>query len=264
MLTAYFDESYNHRTEKNPDDPLIYTVACWLSTAQKWLLFVKKWRFVLNKAGIEHFHMTDFEARKREFETWSDSKRISVLRELHQVINDHVIFGCSSSLNCGDYDELIGSTPILQRYFGRDYYEFNVRVCIKDLNDWCDQRNDHDSILYVFANLQKQSSMLTSLFRDMTSSDALKKQYRTTGQWTQGSMREVVQLQAADIVAYELNKRAVNSAGKGPKFIRKSLENLHLSKIWRPRYFDRDELSKWTISAFTGLRPNSTASRYKL
>ncbi len=106
MLTAYFDESYNHRTEKYPNEPLVYTVGCWLSTAQKWLLFEKKWRLALKKAGVEFFHMTDFEARRGEYGFWSNSKRISVLKELHRIIDKHTIFGCSSSVNCADYNEL--------------------------------------------------------------------------------------------------------------------------------------------------------------
>lgn len=42
-------------------------------------------------------------------------------------------------------------------------------------------------------------------------------------------MKEVVQLQAADVIAYELNKRAVNSVTGGRQFVRKSLDNLRLS-----------------------------------
>jgi hypothetical protein len=63
--------------------------------------------------------------------------------------------------------------------------------------------------------------------------------------WSKGLMREVSQLQAADIAAYELNKRAVNHISFKPQFIRKSLNNLatglYGSRL-APLYFGKPEL----------------------
>jgi hypothetical protein len=262
LLTAYFDESYNHRTEKYPDEPLVYTVGCWLSTAQKWLLFGKKWQLALRKAGIEFFHMTDFEARRGIYEFWSNSKRIRVLKELHSIIDKYTIFGFASSVNCTDYDELIAPTRRYAEYFGRNYYEFDARVCMlkmKDwLEDWCNQTGYDGTVNYVFADLAKQGSGLDRMFKEVLDNPELKKRFGASGTWTKGLMREVVQLQAADVVVYELNKRMVDEikAGKnGKRHIRKSLDNMHLSKKFAPLYFNRDEMTKWIVSCFTRPRP---------
>lgn len=258
MLTVYFDEAYNHHTEKNPDDPLVYTVGCWLSTSQRWLLFGKKWRFALKLAGIEFFHMTEFESRRGAYESWSNSKRIRILKDLHRIIDKHTIWGCSSSVNRADYDDLIATTPDFANYFGKNEYDFNVRVCMHKLKDWYAQQGYDGTVQYVFADLAKQGGALNRIFQEILRSPELKKRFRVDGMWTKGLMREVVQLQAADVVTYEINKRVVNelkAGNTGQRHIRKSLENMHLSRKFAPLYFNRDEMNKWIVKSFTGLKP---------
>lgn len=256
VLTAYFDESYNHRTEKNPDEPLVYTVACWLSTAQKWLLFGKKWRFALSKYGLEFFHMTDYEARRGEYGFWPESKRIGALKEFHCIMDKHTIFGCSPSVICADYDALIEPVPRYADYFGRTYYDFDVRVCMHKLKDWCNAHGYGGTVQYVFAGMAKQGSALDRMFREVLKEPEIKSRFRASGTWTKGLMREVVQLQAADIVAYEINKRVVNELNArktGERKIRKSLDNMHLTRKFEPLYFDAAEITRWINKSFGGV-----------
>src|SRR5688572_5630788 len=84
MLTVYLDESYNQRTVKNPDDPLAYTVGCWVSTVGQWKKFNKKWRAAMHSAGLEWFHMSEYESRLHEYDSWSELKRVQVLKKLHR------------------------------------------------------------------------------------------------------------------------------------------------------------------------------------
>jgi hypothetical protein len=70
-----------------------------------------------------------------------------------------------------------------------------------------------------------------------------RRQYRLNGTWTKGFPWDVVQLQAADIIAYEINKRAVNEYSEGVKFTRKSLHNLNLDyEKFEPIYWGKEEL----------------------
>ena len=50
-------------------------------------------------------------------------------------------------------------------------------------------------------------------------------------------MKEVPQLQAADIIAYEFNKRAVNEISPDENYIRKSLDNLDFEGNCTPLYY---------------------------
>jgi hypothetical protein len=78
-----------------------------------------------------------------------------------------------------------------------------------------------------------------------------KKRYRGSDVWTKGIMKEDVQLQAADVIAYELNKRAVNTVSGGLQFVRRSLDNLRLSKNFSKEYFDRDSFMRQINQDFT-------------
>jgi hypothetical protein len=246
VLTAYFDESYNHRTDQDPDDPLVYTVGCWISTFDQWKKYDKKWRTELATAGVEWFHMSKYETRRDEYKDWSQLKRIGVLKRLHRIIKDHAMQGVSISVNCADFDHVIKTTN-WKRTFGKTCYGFGVRMAMKFIAEWADDQAIHDPIHYLFAELKGQGGELDEIFRRSLKDPAVKKWLRLTGMWTKGSMPDVRQLQAADIVAYEVNKRAVNEIGTKPKFVRHSLENLSAG-IYETRlaalYFGREELLK--------------------
>jgi len=135
----------------------------------------------------------------------------------------------------------------LRRIYGKTYYGFNVRMIMKHLAEWADKENIPGPIHYVFAELTGQGNELDRVFRRVLKTPASKKFLRLTGMWSKGLMRDVSQLQAADIVAYELNKRVVNHVGTSPKFVRQSLDNLAAGLYGArlaPLYFGGKELIK--------------------
>jgi hypothetical protein len=129
--------------------------------------------------------------------------------------------------------------------------------------DWCKRNGLNEPIHYVFSNVSKQAGVLDPIFEKMLSSTDLKSRYRLSGMWTKGLMREVVQLQAADIIAYEGNKRAANHLGPGTKVFRKSLLNLRLTDELKfdPMFFGRDELIDWINDSKDMLETPSPSSR---
>jgi hypothetical protein len=244
VLTVYFDESYNQHTPKNSKDPLVYTVGCWISTFDQWKKFNKKWRTELDAAKIDWFHMSEYESRLNEYESWSNFKRIGVLKRLHRIISDHAIYGVTVAVNRADFEEVIKGTA-WSRTFGKTPYGFDVRIALRFIAEWADENNIHDPIHYVFAELKGQGNELDEIFRSCLKDPTVKKWMRMTGMWTKGLMKDVTQLQAADIVAYELNKRCVNEINGDKRFIRQSLENLahgRYEKRLAPVYFGRKEL----------------------
>src|SRR4051812_16569497 len=169
MLEAYFDESYNHRTREKPNEPLVGTIACWISTAELWKKFSKRWRKALAEFGIDSFHMKDYEARQRGFQDWDNVERIERLRYLHRIMRDQTIYGCSISINIGDFEKKVLSETEFATYFGRSWYAYGVRGCIKQLAVWCDQSSysSAGSIRYIFGEYTKQAGELDRLFEEM-------------------------------------------------------------------------------------------------
>lgn len=240
MLTAYFDESYNQLSEKRPNDPLLFTVGCCLSTVEEWRKLGVRWKSELKrKPRIPFFHMTDYESRHRYFSDWSNVMRVKRLQRFHQIMKDHIKYHFSGTVNRADIDTIFskrkGKQPLL------DYYFFGTVVCMDAISTWCEKNQYDKPIHYVFAHLDKQGSYFDEWFAHCLNTPELRKRYRLASMWARGIMKDVPQLQAADILAYEMNKRAVNEFGEGKNFVRKSLDNLNFENC-DSLYYGIDEI----------------------
>jgi hypothetical protein len=241
MLTAYLDESYNHSDK--PTVPLVYTVAAYISTRERWSRFGKQWKSALRSKGLDHFHMSKFENRIGAYADWDNAERHGFLRRLKQIIKANTLYGASLSVNCADYDDLIQGE--VRTEWGKTYYGFCVRLLLKHLGEWAEEQNHPGSIHYVFAELAKQGGELDRIFTRCLKDPEVRQRYKLNGMWTKGLMREIVQLQAADVMAYELNKRAVNQFGVGLKTVRKSLDIFQYDRDrFAPLYISRKEILK--------------------
>jgi hypothetical protein len=254
VLHAYFDESYNHRTERNPYDPLLYTVACWLAPVSQWKKFEKQWGSALRSVALEDFHMKEYEGRRGDYEGWPNIRRVNFLKRLHRIIKDHVIFGCSYTLDRSAFDALVDEN--WKSAFGtKSCYGFAVFSCLDELSRWCDRNGYEDEkIHHVFAHMQKQGSDLDAIFNALLKEPALKQSVKLTGMWSKGLAKDVPQLQAADILAYEINKQAINTFGTGTREIRKSLQNLHLYSRgkFHAGYYGREQLAQMMVDLKRG------------
>jgi hypothetical protein len=238
MLTAYLDESYNQPTAKDPNPPLVYTVGCWLSTVEKWSKFGKQWKAELRAKGLDDFHMNRFESRIGEYADWSENERHGFFRRLKRIIKENTVYGVSVSVNCKDYDSL--TTPALKRQWGKTYYGFDVRIIMLFLRQWADDNGYDGKIHYVFAQLPKQGGELDRIFTVFLKNQKL---FHVSQSWTKSLMKDEVRLQAADVIAYEVNKRCVNHTIGTNQFVRKSLDIFQLDRNrFAPLYFGKPQL----------------------
>lgn len=248
MLTAYFDESYSHKTRTNPNQPLIYTVAGWISSVEGWRQLRKEWMKVLRQAQITDFHMKEYESRLSIYEDWIENKRIKVLKRLHGLIKQHAFFGVNASVNVTAFDEIM--TPDAKKHIGRTPYGFDVRLCLRQVGFWADRNSVTEPIHYVFAHNKGQGGELDWIFETCLNDPEVKDWFRLNGRWAKGFANEEPPLQAADIFAYEVNKHVVNFVALNRRPTRKSFLNLYYGqKFSDPMYFGRKELKEW-VSKF--------------
>jgi hypothetical protein len=57
MVTAYFDESYNHPKDGSTE-PAIYTVACYFGLRENWDAFRGEWNVALREKGLETYRLS--------------------------------------------------------------------------------------------------------------------------------------------------------------------------------------------------------------
>lgn len=233
MLTLYLDESYSH-----PPAPLIYTVAGYIATINEWRKFQKEWRRELERAGIDFFHMAKYEARKKEYEGWSNEKRVEVLKRLHRTIHRRALMGFASSVVVADYDEVMN--PNIRLGYGEPH-EFAVVSCMKHIREWSNQQGYYEPIAYVLESGSDRQRVVNAVFTHLD--EEQQREYRI-GSWTFADKRDLNPLQAADILAYEMTKEMCRRLDKGcDRPVRRSMLNLAKGHAdARLFYLDREQL----------------------
>lgn len=216
MITAYFDESYSH-----PPVPVVYTIAGYVSTTERWQEFQRQWKSVLDRENLPPFLMKDFDnPYSKNFGNWEMERKISFLQELHKIIKDTYIRSFSTSVIQEDYDALSVEG---QFGFGKPHPMAAIN-CLKYIVQWADKENLQEPILYVFEKGSKDDKFLTYLFNEsLTEEIQLRYRIEKLGFDT----KNLSPLQAADILAYETRKETARCYFTSDKNIRNSIKNLH-------------------------------------
>lgn len=246
MLKVYFDESYNHRTAKEPNAPLVYTVAGYLADDELWSAFEQEWSQALMSVGLPFFHMADYESRLNHYEQWPNEQRVEFLQTLHAIINRHVLKGISTSVLLSDYESLTDE----QRYAFGEPHIYALVNCMKTIARLCDEFDHHEPIDYFFEN-GVFDGRVREFFSTFRRDEIIG--YRL------GSIdfpsKDCMPLQAADILAYEMTKEMVRSHHANNKRpIRKSIRNLAVQGIDEWFYVEREHfIQSLTIAKELGL-----------
>lgn len=89
LYTAYLDDSGTHR------DSQVVAVAGFVTDVVAWERFSEEWGDALDQAGIESFHMADFENRQGPFKEWAEDERRENLNRFLTIIKKHTVDGSS-------------------------------------------------------------------------------------------------------------------------------------------------------------------------
>ena len=254
MLTAYFDESYNHPKEGSTD-PAIYTVACYFGLQENWDEFRKEWTIALKDNGLEHcgFHMNKFEWARNEainkrddsntnpYRGWKPEEFDAFLDRLHGIIGAKAPSGLprigplATELIKADFDE-VRPDDLRDDPECRSYYLQCVTNIMHGIARWSNRNQYNEPIHYVFARLKGEAGNLADWFDYCWKHPNIRAHYRL-GRGRSRVTHDIYQastepaLQAADIAAYEMNKAtltwiAKNYADMPLSGLRKSLNSL--------------------------------------
>jgi len=236
MFAIYFDESGTHDKSK------AVVVAGYIATVDQWAEFEREWWDMLKAENISMFHRTDLECFLNEFSEqngWNPTRRERMVKRAQGIIKRRVNAGVSSGVIKRTYDEII--TGEARQHYGRHYYTFAVSDCLKQVAEWVKDYRRAELIQYVFECGAEGQAEVNEAFREIYEDTDLRERYHLEG-WSFADKRNVVQLQAADLLAYESFKHMDNRIVGGVKRdMRKSLYDLlrqsggtpHYSNYWR-------------------------------
>jgi hypothetical protein len=196
MAWVYHDES----GEYDAKGKLInLTMGCCVSTAEKWRHLEEEWRTVLSDHGVALFHMSDFEAWRPPY----DFKRADGERdyEKHNKILNFLL-----DLVIENVEGIHGyaSTSILREGDNahREYFEDCVIGAVKDavLETW---RHYEEPLNLVF---DRQNHFPESGVKKYVTFYDFGEASDRVGSFAIGKSHEIVALQAADLIAFEMSK----------------------------------------------------------
>jgi hypothetical protein len=188
MLWAYFDESGEHEPETGRLKQL--TIGGWIASGEEWTRFSKEWRSVLERAGISAFHMRDFAHSKGDFRDWTEEKRRAVLNQLLETIARNVMVGL------GFTSRVVDAEPSMQF---PNAYESALVSCLLHVAGLSARSERKVSV--VFARHEEFRGARIQRFFDIVNFGGAQ-----LATFAVSDPRNVEPLQAADIVAYELQR----------------------------------------------------------
>ena len=194
MLKAYLDESGVH------DDSPVVTVAAYLARPRDWQNWTKRWKVA--KRPIKVFHATDAQNLRNEFKGWRGEDRDELVKRVLPVIADAGFPGIVVGINMVEFRNTMQGRDDLSGVFGTPYgacFQWLVQSIIylqdrtgnkeriafvHETNDYKNEANEGFDYIKRFRNPQGTNIGLRF-----------------------GSKADYPPLQAADILAYEGNKR---------------------------------------------------------
>jgi hypothetical protein len=238
MLTCYLDEA------GGPQDGFI-AVCGWVSTAASWEQFEIDWRlFLASKPyDVPYFHMKEFAQSTGPFKKWkdNDTKRRLFLSEAAEIVK--VCARAGAGILCNVHYRIFDRAD--KRYMIREAlpspYAAAGRACVAQVDKWVKQNKPDNPVEFIFEDGgPDKQGLAKALNTSIKYADPIFRPSRNIKDKKGNERNGIVQLQAADFLAYEIRKHRREIALKTGRDTRKSLYALLGSETILMRIF-RDE-----------------------
>ena len=204
VLKASFDDSGD---EKDPQEK-VCSLAGYVATVEQWHYFEEHWKKALKDHDVKYLHMKEFAPSLKHFAKYKNDEkgRIELLKSLIKVMQDAQLEGIGS----------IVKIPDIKYYNDRHHYDiisysFNLHVCMDIMSKrWPDTTIEMvlDRTNKIGPNINKaieycKSEEYYGEYNDNIMPIPLAKDL---------NFKKVIPIQAADLLAWEIHKDAVNNS----------------------------------------------------
>lgn len=200
MFSAYFDDSGTHPKSR------VAAVAGYISNVGQWDIFNKEWAACLKKFKVDEMHRADLESLKGEFmeaKGWNPNRRKAFLQKIHPIIKNRTKVAIGSAVIRETFEEIVPAR--IKQLFG-GVYGWCAHECIVLARRWADkcQRGHVPPIEWVFESGTTGYGQVDKMLSELYSSRNQRLDWRIKG-WSFQD-KDVLPLQAADVIAYEVFK----------------------------------------------------------
>ena len=218
VLKVYLDESGTH--EGSP----VITVGAYIARPKQWEAFTKAWRRAIRP--IEVYHAADAANCHGEFEGWTSGAVAKLAARALPLIPKHTNFAMAAGINLRDYEAALKGKAHLRRFLGEPY-----GACLQ----WT-----LSAILRTKAVEGNREQIAFFHEENDYAAEAIQAFQYVTETWSGsdrvsfafGSKKKYVPLQAADIYAYETNKRLRNPTTPNRRALEALVPDKRRASLW--------------------------------
>lgn len=213
MMTCYFDESIEQWTD-DEGKPHRFTFVCgYVASVEQWEGFGAEWRQYLDSYEVADFHLTDYCHSAGEFKKWKDKEfdptRAKFMKDASALVCKFARYGFVAGISDSVFQH-VNERYMIEESFG-DPYGLVGRECADLARSRRSKFYSKESNLeYVFEDggpdkhgLIRAMKKLKPAFPDPIFKPG--KNWKPSPKYPDGR-KAVVQLQAADYLAYEVRK----------------------------------------------------------
>jgi hypothetical protein len=230
------DESGTH------DGSPVVAVGAYMATPAQWRHWTADWNKA--KRPIDVFHSVDSANLRNEFEGWSEVDRDAFVARLLPVLPRYRLRGQVVGINLNDYEDAMRGRDDLRRLLGTPYtacFHWSVAEILLS-----EPKNRRIAFFHETNNFRGEAlESFASIQRDH------KATHRTS--LTFGTKQQFTPLQAADVLAFEGNKRLRGPLERTPRRAWIALDNANGEARCSIKYFNRENL-EWMVERLENIR----------
>jgi len=236
VIRVYLDESGIH--EGSP----VVTVAAYLARPKDWMRFTSEWKRAIKPAKC--YHATDAAACQGEFKGWTPDQVIELPKRALPIIPRYTEMGVAIGIQMQDFEVALKGRPTLRKQLGSPYGACLHWVMATILKHKAENDNREQIAFFHETNHYRGEALETFAHMEEI--------YNPQGArmtFAFGSKEKYVPLQAADILAFEANKRVRRSDTPN----RRALDALapHSGRL-EVKVYDRRNLP-WLVERLEGV-----------
>ena len=210
MFKCFADDSGSHGTDE------VFVLAGYAAKLEHWSDFTDAWDAELNNPThpkLEYFKMCAANSRRKQFWGWDEGARDAVLARLASIIKDHVTFGVRATIWWKDY------RFVQQQYVGYELHPYVLLLnhVMAGAAHHVSKMDTSEKIEFVFDDQGRIGDDTVAMYRISYANLPSELSRHVLGLPTHKSDKEILPLQAADMIAWQSNRFCNDNATQGQK-----------------------------------------------
>jgi hypothetical protein len=226
QLRVFLDETGIHQ------DAPVTAIAAYFAHPKRWEKFERRWLETLAAFHLKQFHMSEYVHSRGAFEGWTKEKHLALATKLFPIIPEYARWGVAVAMVKAEFDEGLRGYPKTREALGDPYgccFNWLISIVLERIQEMGRE---------VRLEFIHEDNDYTATAQETWKAICQRDTYKQLASFSFAPKSEFVGLQAADVFAWEAQKRLAEP--ERPE--RKSLSALRSKKSIELQFINRQWL----------------------